>query len=331
MPIIIKVMNKLNISAFTIFLLTSAVASAQNESPDSVSLSQPQLYVERDSAATVDNSIYIDPLFEYVVAPDDLPDLQSRTDYLMDNFWNPFDFKNTAVVDQNALNHAFKVYVETMAFASEKKIQDSVNKLLKNIKNNPGLSYQFTKAAEEALFGPRAEYWYDNMYIRFLQNLMDQKQISEGKKKRYAAQLNLLQRTAIGQPLPDFNYTMMDGTVSRFVVDKPYTLVEFTTPGSDDNRYANLKLDISSKINDMIEDGQLGVKIVLMTENVAPFTCPSKWQAAISDNASSVMDIRTLPCFYIIDSNNIIVAKNLMVDTAIPILESLTNQDSVKK
>ena len=77
---------------------------------------------------TEEMAVVIPPLFEYVEAPEDIVDLQSKTDYLMEHFWDPFDFKNTTVVDQNALNHAFEVYVTAMSFASEKKIDDSVKK-----------------------------------------------------------------------------------------------------------------------------------------------------------------------------------------------------------
>ena len=95
------------IALFFLSNLLGQVVEAQ-ELETSFSLDNGADYIE---TLNEDERMVIPPLFEYVVAPDELPDLRSRTDYLMDNFWSPFDFKNTKYVDQNALNHDFLLLV----------------------------------------------------------------------------------------------------------------------------------------------------------------------------------------------------------------------------
>ena len=281
-----------------------------------------------EGEATQNDELLIPPLFEYITAPDDLPDLQSRTDYLMENFWNPFDFKNTKVVDQNALNHAFGVFAQAMPYASAKKVEDSVKKLIGKIKGNPILTYQFTKAAEEYLYSPRAVIWADNLYISFLENLIQNKKIDNSKKNKYAEQLSLLKKTSVGTELPFFNVISFAQDPAGLHVDRPYTLIEFAPEDCEDCRYSNLKLDISGKINDMIEEGILGVQVIILSpENPSDFNgkiFPAKWRAGYSNDAKSQMDIRLYPSFYIIDNNRKIIAKNLYVDDAIDFLNNLT-------
>lgn len=314
------------IALVTLFSVSTAEAGNQENNDSEILTDSISAASTRSELAIEDGMIIIPPLFEYVTAPDNLPDLQSRTDYLMDNFWNPFDFKKTEYVDQTALNHAFGVYTQAMPFASRKKVIDSVKKLIKNIKDKPVLSLQFTKAAEESLYGPRADIWSDEIYLMFLQNLIDNKKISSNKKNRYISQLNLLNRTAVGTDFPDIHLVTENGTLTKFKPDKEFRIVEFTLPDCDDCRYTNVKLDISGVVNDMIEDGRLDVMVVMTGEPVKKDYFPEKWIALSSDNAGELMDLRIFPNFYIVDKNNKIRGKNLSVDGAIELLESLSQE-----
>lgn len=302
----------------TVLIMALATPATEAFSQESATDIQPITTV-----AEIEDGDYvvIPPLFEYVETPDDLPDLQSRTDYLMENFWTPFDFKNTAAVDQNALNHAFEVYTGAMEFASEKKIKESVKNLINKIKGNPVLTFQFTKAAEEWLYGPRAEIWYDEIYMDFLQNLVDNKKISDNKKKKYAEQLSLLKANSPGAKLPSFALQNTDGIHQNFPAGKDYILIEFVTPQSEGLRYSNLKLDISGTINDMIEDGELLVMVVNVGEGELGINENGKWELYKSGDAAKTIDFRRDPSFYIISKDKTIKGKNLEVDDAIRYLE----------
>lgn len=48
-------------------------------------------------------SIIIEPLFEYPTPPEEFEGLTERSNYLMDHFWDSFDFTRKTAVDQNAL------------------------------------------------------------------------------------------------------------------------------------------------------------------------------------------------------------------------------------
>lgn len=316
-----KALHVIIISVYANSCFAAGFSGASMESQDILNESSDSTLVNDN-----DEILVIPPLFEYVIAPDDLPDLQSRTDYLMDNFWNPFDFKNTKFVDQIALNHAFGVYTQAMTYASKKHVLDSVKKLIRNIKDNPGLSLQFAKAAEENLYGPMAVIWSDEIYMLFLQNLVDNKKLDKSKKRRYKTQLDLLKRTALGESIPDIALVTEDGTHSKFQAQKDFQLVVFTVPNCEDCKYSNVKMDISSVVNDMIEDGRLDVILIMTGYPVKNKDYPDKWLVFSSENAKDIMDLRLFPCFYIVDKNKKIRGKNLSVDNAIELLEMLAKE-----
>ena len=325
-----KLLSILTLGAFA--LVASPLSFAQSEASEVL----PTDSLNSEIADISEQAgIMVPSLFEDVVAPDDLPDLRSRTDYLMENFWNPFDFKAHKSVDQNALNHAFSVYVQAMQYASEKKVLDSVKKLIGNIKNNPGLSLQFAKAAEDNLYGPRAEIWWDQIYIPFLENVVANKKLADSKKTKYKNQLDLLRKTAIGAKFPQINFVSLDDSPSTMIVNKPYTIVELKTLNCEDCRYSDLKLDISSTVSDMTYDGNLDVYSIIIPErgesiNVDKKNLNSKWHNGYSQNAAQLLDIRMYPSYYLVDNTGKILAKNEVVDNIIRILESLANNNKTK-
>lgn len=282
-------------------------------------------------ADTQDGLIVIEPLFEYPVAPDDLPDLTSRTDYVIENFWNNFDFKSNKAVDQNALNHAFDVFASAMPYATEDKVLESTRRVIKNLKGNPGLTLQFTKAAEEVLYGPRSKMWIDEIYLMFLDNLIQEKNISDTKKARYEWQYKILSGSNVGATAPVFTFLNTEGQQTSFAPTKEYTLIEFGDPDCDDCRYAKLKMDISGVLNDLIDDGRLAVYFITPADEEEQYSAiteiknyPAKWTAGASSDVDDLYDLRATPAFYILDRGGKIVAKNISVDTAIDILESRT-------
>lgn len=305
-------------SAIVLFSFTGLMAQDIEVYSDTIAVNP----VDTVAIEEID-ALVIPPLFEYVTAPEDLPDLKSRTNYLMDHFWDPFDTKEKGVVDQNALNHAFGVYINAMMYADDKKVSESVKNLIKRLKGNPVLSLQFAKAAEETLYGPRADFWADDIYVQFLQNLIDNKKVDAGKKKRYIAQLNLLKSTAVGAKIPDLKLLTQEKTITHLNPTKDFSLIGFINTDCDDCRYSNAKLDISGIINDMIEDQQLDVILISTDTDVEKGNLPEKWRLLTSENASEIMDLRFFPDFYIIDRNGVIQAKNLDVDRAIDYLNYL--------
>lgn len=291
-------------------------------------VSSPSAWAQQDSIPSTEEAqdfLYIPPLFDYVEVPDGLPDdLHTRADYLMDHFWDPFDFKKSGAVDQNALNHAFSVYVQAMPFASEKKVDESVKNLVKKIRNNPGLSLQFAKAAEETLYGPRAELWADFVYIEFLQNVVDNKKISDSRKRPFAERLALLRNATVGASFPEVNVLDIDGNAVVYRPSREMTLIEFTPPHCQDGPYSNLKLDISSVVNSLIEAGRLEVVLMVLDDKKPQGNFPDKWKIFYGADAGKGFDIKRQPSFFVVGKDGKVAGKNLPVDEAVDLVEALS-------
>ncbi len=261
------------------------------------------------------DTILIQPLFEYPVAPDSIQGLKEKSNYLMDAFWSPFDFKGKSTVDQNALNHALEVYLTPMRFADEAKSNASMDALLQKLAKNPTLLLQFTKAAEENLYGPRASVWNDQLYLRFLDALIANKGIKKERKERYRYQAELLRNSLVGTTPKDFEYTTPQGSKAHFYPNGVITVIEFGNPDCDECRQAKLKLDTNVGFNTLVDKGAVNVLFI----NPSPEEgwekefegYPDKWHFGANEDITDLYDIRTTPCLYVIDDKGKIAAKNI--------------------
>lgn len=278
--------------------------------------------------------IVIAPLFEYPSAPDDIDGLTERSDYLMEHFWDSFDFSDPAAVDQNALNDAFNVYATAMRFAEKGNAIASVEKLVKKLKGNQVKLLQFTKSAEETLYGPRAVIWSDEVYVPFIKALTEDKKIPDIRKQRYAMQLELLNRNKIGKKFLYPRLTMRDGRHADFAPKAPLTLIEFGNPDCDDCQFSKIRLEMAADIVEMVENKELDIVFIVadavpedQPEILAAFKdYPKSWSAGICYGGDDIYDIRNTPSFYLLDKDGKILAKNIDVGRAVERIREISSK-----
>lgn len=268
----------------------------------------------------------VNALFVYPVAPDELSGLQEKSDWLVEHFWDPFQTKKVKVVDQAALNHAFQVWATTMQFADPAKTLASVDRLIESLKKNPALTLQMTKAAEENLYGPAADFWIDDVYIRFLEGLMKQKKLKDIHKARYARQLQLLKASAPGEIAPSFSFTKPDGSAGEYFPSGNYTIIEFGDPFCSDCAMAKLRMDTDIALGDLVRAGKVNICFFSpdpdneWQQRLKDY--PSAWTVGKADGVDEIYDIRLTPTFYIIGPDRKIKYKNITVNDAIRIVKN---------
>lgn len=265
--------------------------------------------------------IEIDPLFEYPTAPEELLSLQDKSDYLVTHFWDQLDTKVNQPVNQIALNDAFKVYLTPMRFANQKNGMASIDKLISRINSNPTLLVQFVNAAGENLYGPRAEIWSDDIYLKFLDAAIKNKKISKNRKQRFQERADLLRSTNIGQEAPRFSFVNNEGDAESYFPMSTPTLIIFADPDDIDWRLYRLKMESNTTLNQAIDKGKLNIIFIDTANNEDWVNSVSnysrKWKIGKSDDISRIYDIRLTPSAYVIDSEGKIALKNRTVEESL--------------
>lgn len=262
-------------------------------------------------------------LFEYPVVPDNLKSLTERTDYLLLHFWEPMDLNKKGAVDQTALYHAFNVYASAMPYADRDVVQKSVDELLKKLKKNPVLLLQFTKAAEENLYGNRANYWIDEVYVKFLDAITACKKLDKSRKAVYEDQRRRLHNSMPGEPLKSFDYETLDGTKCQYKPTAAVNVIEFGTPDCDDCNNARILMEVDLKFSKLMENGTASMAFILDEEDSDGAnrnrmrSFPENWTLGYAPDIADEIDLRSTPSFYVLDAEGKIVGKNLDAKQAI--------------
>lgn len=310
------IINKIKLILMGLALAGAASVAVAQEANDSTDLIDPGV-------------MYQDPLFEYPVAPEELVDFRDKCDWIAENFWNNLDLKDKEAVDQSKLNHAFQVYATTCQYASKDKVTAAVDKLLKNLQKNPLLLYQMTKAAEENIYGPRAEIWIDELYTKILSSALSNKKFPKSKRPRYELQLKQLNASTIGKRPALFDFVRADGEPAKYFPMSTPTVIIFGDPDCDECRMGKLRMQSNVNFSKAVADGKLNVLFIIpdpedgWQSKVADF--PKNWSVGASDTVSEIYDMREIPEIYVIGSDGNIVEKHIGVmkamETALSLLE----------
>lgn len=269
-----------------------------------------------DSTALIETGVmYLDPLFEYPVAPEDISGFTEKCNWLAENFWNPLDIKSKDAVDQARLNHAFQVYASTVQYADKDRVTAAVDRLMKSLQKNPMLLYQMTKAAEENIYGPRAEFWIDELYARILRSALANKKFPTSKRMRYENQLRQLDATMIGSEPARFDFVRANGDAARFFAMATPTVIIFGDPDCDQCRIGKLRMQSNVAFSKAVSDGRINVLFIIpdadegWQNKVADF--PSNWIVGASDTVSDIYDLRDTPEVYVIGADGKMANKHI--------------------
>ena len=265
--------------------------------------------------------IQIDPLFEYPSAPETLTTLVDKSNYLMDHFWDAMDFKSTTAVDQNALNDAMRVYSVPLRWAELTKAEAATDKLIEKISKNPTLLTQFTKAAEENLYGPRAEFWVDPVYMKFLDAFLKNKKIPAARKTKYEKQLQTLSNTTLGAKAPTFDFTGRNGKAEKYIPMSTPTILIFGDPTLPDWRMIRMKLETNIPLRQAVEQGKINMLYIVPfkmdTWEKETSNYPSTWTVGNAPEIGDILDLRVNPSVYFVDGSGNLILKNTTLEEAI--------------
>lgn len=297
----------------SIIMILAGVCVAQT--PDSVaSVTGPDTTVE-----AIDAPIVIPSLFEYPTAPDNLPTIQERADWLLQNFWTPFDFSQTSV-SQAALDHAFNVYVSPLRWATPNVAESAIDNLVLKLRKYPMMLYQFTKAAEHNLYTDKAEMWIDGAYLKFVDALLADKKIPQLRKARYKAQKKQLDSSKIGAKMPPFTYVTPSGKKETASFATPFTIIEFGDPFCSECAMYKIALESDKELAQMIENGQLAIYYIVPDAEAAEgwerqlAVYPSTWMRGAGTALDESYDMRQTPSVYLLGRDGVIINKYISTE-----------------
>lgn len=279
--------------------------------------------VSVQESAEIDGPLVLPPLFDYPVAPEEMP-WEERSNWLVEHFWDNFDFKQKSV-GQSQLVHAFRTYVVPMHLADRDVAVKSVDALIKKIQKNPGLLLQFTQAAERTIYEPQtSELMIDEVYVRFLKAVTSNKKIPELRRARYKSHLNSLEHCLVNGPMPSFSFMDRSGSGATYTAAGVPTIIEFGDFDCSDCRITRLRLETDGELQDLVAQGKARILFInpdMDADSIEEWReavkdYPENWTVGVGEDLDDSLDLRIVPCLYLIDASGRIVSKSASSESA---------------
>ncbi len=257
-------------------------------------------------------------LFAYPLAPDTCSTLEIRCNYIISHFWEPFDF-GKPISDDAAFETTFRDYVDFFRYAHRNVVLASVRDFVNKCQANSSNLIKVGEVAERALYGTDAEYWSDEVYVTFAKTLAAYKSLPSEVRNHYAEQIARINSVQLGAVL-DIEYTGTDGLKHRLseLSDSTVCFVLFIDDNTD-SMIGRLRLSTDVSLNSLLDAGQ--ATLVCLSPNKysdewarTAAAYAENWIVGCNPDLLKTLDLRILPCCYVLDGAHTIVNKSLSVE-----------------
>lgn len=269
--------------------------------------------------------------FELPKIPAEKVNLQDRTDYLLEHYWDFCDL-DKAFSSRDKMAEAFDTYISLMPIASAQVVYQAVPEFMKKISKKPANVLFIGELAEAKLYSDTAQFPSDELFILFADEIVKNKKVDKNSKLRYEHLARVLSSSMPGAIAPRFEYTDLLGNKGAFEVDttRTGTILFFNDPDCDDCNRARLRLDTDILTRRMIENKVMDL-VSVYASDASPewmekaMDNPKEWKTIASEQVNDLYDLRTTPMFYVINPNGAILLKTPDVNAIINIMATLSD------
>lgn len=258
-------------------------------------------------------------LFPYPTAPEELPTLYQRCNYLVDHFWDKCNL-HTAFSSKQKLNDAFGYWTQFMPYATRDTVFMSIDNLIDKVKKSGPNTLTLARMAENWLWSDSAEIHSDELYLPFARAAAGHKKISGADRARFAAHVKLIENSSVGSQLPALKLTAPDGSKSLLSdIDGVNVVLFFNDPDCTECNMARVRLSADYNAKRMLEAGKLVIVSIYpgnpndATWLAAATEYPESWITVAAPDADEYFDLRETPVIYLVNSK-VIKLKNVPLD-----------------
>ena len=252
--------------------------------------------------------------------PSMMTDLESRSKYASEHFWDNFDFNDsTYLVNKGKLSEHLTIYLQVLSITerdiADRSLADFVNKITQS---NTSLRAYFFEEVENILYDPNSTDRNEDLYISFLKYLIASQHIGNAQKEKYTFHLNMAMKNLPGDRAIDFRFVDSKNRLSSLYQTKgEYILLFFYEPGCPSCKEIKQGIE-ESQVFGKMEAGLTylavysGEDYVAWEESVASY--PSDWivahdigQELLNDN---LYDLRASPTIYLLNKEHKVLLKD---------------------
>ncbi|MGL5682274.1 MAG: DUF5106 domain-containing protein [Marinifilaceae bacterium] len=262
--------------------------------------------------------------FALPTMPSYLTDTEGRVKYLVKNYWNKFNFKDTTWLEEpGKVEQIFADYVAIILQADESTGGKGIDSLYSYLEQEPVMLRHFMELTSKYLYDPNSPYRNETYYIDALENIIKSPSLTEDEKVRPTYRYEMAMKNRPGDIATDFKFSYASGkTGTLHQIDSDHVLLMFLNPDCDACKSTIEVLLGDGILNEKIKSKQIKVLTVYVDEEVDLWkkqikSYPQEWlngyDPTMTMRASETYNLNAIPTLYLLDKN-----KRVLLKDAIP-------------
>lgn len=245
-----------------------------------------------------------------------------RAEYVLDRYWNKFDFRDTTwLADTAAFEQTFANYMGVAGMVPRDRAAASLRDLFAAASVEPSMYRRFAELTELYLYEPNSPMRDEELYESALRILLDAQVLDEAEKIRPRHQLSMCSKNKVGSRAADIRYRTPSGDTGHlYGLKVPYVLLFFHDPDCGMCHEVAMRMDASPAIRNLIDAGRLVVLSIYADEDVQAWRSHAeqmprkgwihgwdRWQALRKQES---YDLRATPTLYLLGPRQEVLVKN---------------------
>ncbi len=208
--------------------------------------------------------------FKMISIPAIYTDPADRAEFLVNNYWDNFDFSDTRFLERpDIVEQAMVDYLDVMRLVPYETASASLSKMMKKAEADSTMFSHFAGMYEKYLHDPNSPMMNEELYIPVLQAIMASSVMDNVDKVRPAYQLEIALKNRIGEKGNDITYTLANGRKgSLYTLSAEYILLYFFNPDCSSCKEITAELSGSPVVNQRLSDKSLKILSVYPDEDL---------------------------------------------------------------
>ncbi|GHT10169.1 hypothetical protein FACS189426_09970 [Bacteroidia bacterium] len=265
------------------------------------------------------------PSFVLPEIPAALTAPKERANYLLNHYWDNFDFKDTTYIHlPDITEQAFVDYIDLLPHADKQMAAASIQNLMRKAEKEPtgAMLRYFLTTTESYLRDPNSPMRNEELYIPVAQYITssDSPLLTLAEKAPAEYHLKMMLKNRVGEKAADFSYTLPSGKTGRmYAINSEYTLLLFYNPDCHACAETISALAASEMLQSLQQNGRLKILAFYPDKDLEIWKkkwadMPAEWINACDKNTivrdSELYDLKAIPTIYLLDRNKTVILKD---------------------
>ena len=261
-----------------------------------------------------------------------MPPVQSTPEaqfqYMVDHYWDRFDFTDTLFIERVDSAEMMRAYAEYIATYVGPYNGEPVARLMKRASVSRKMLDYFATMSEKLFHDPNSPLRSDELYIPVLEAQIAAPFYDEYEKMVPQYDLALASQNRILKKANDFRYTVASGRTSNlYSLKADFILIYINNPGCPMCRQIQEQLVASQIVADALKDGRLKILAIYPDEDLTLWhehPLPKSWINGYDKGRrlekDRLYDLRAIPAMYLVDREKKVLVKD---STTVPEIERM--------